>query len=425
MITELYLNAAKGCLYPGLKVMDVMQKVVGGYQHPRPPGCNNGMHELLLKCWSFEPNERPTFDTIIEVVEFNWKRENGLVPATAIVDQDGYEYDTPSNGTWISQNNVRARPAADDGSSAQAGDAMIALHVSTAGTATAAIATLETDESVSQVRLNSQLESGYQYAKTVSLQQQHDTQQQQPSRMPLCGANPAFGGDLHEYALASEGGQGYLKVDGAGYHTPPASNPPAAVGAASANNQELQRRQIRTATHSRTTVVEGMFGVVLPGKKASDGKNMYVVCSTTADPGTGLVEIYDTKAAVAKTMPRLTVRLKNVVSVENAVIRQKPHVVVKDSTRVGKPLMITTTNTARLDALLSFLGQPGAGAGAGAGAGVGMGAVGGQLGGPATDYSGMPGAVSTIPQPAMGNGTARNEHKANLGLGGTNEETRL
>jgi serine/threonine protein kinase len=177
MITELYLNAAKGCLYPGLKNADVMQKVVGGHQHSRPAGCNNGMHELLLKCWSFEPNERPTFDTIIEVVEFNWKREDGSVPATAIVDQDGY--DMPSNGA-----------------------------------ATAPITTLETDESVSQVRLNSQLESGYQYAKTLSLQQQHDTHQQQPSRMPLGGANPAFGRDLHEYALASEGGQGDLTVDG-------------------------------------------------------------------------------------------------------------------------------------------------------------------------------------------------------------------
>jgi hypothetical protein len=144
-----------------------------------------------------------------------------------------------------------------------------------------------------------------------------------------------------------------------------------------------------------------------------------------------LVEIYDTKAAVAKTMPRLTVRLKNVVSVENAVIRQKPHVVVEDSTRVGKPLMITTTNAARLDAVLSFLGQPGAGAG--------MGTVGGQLGGPTTAYSlaspgqiaadlsqsDMPGAVGTTPPPAMGNVTARNERKANLGLGGANEETRL
>jgi len=256
----------------------------------------------------------------------------------------------------------------------------------------------------------------------------------------------------HAYSLASQGGAGYLDIEADSVQLqgqardhiavpiitqqqnlfqPPASNPPAAVGAASANNREVQRRQSRTATHSRTTVVEGMFGVVLPGKKASDGKNMYVVCSTTADPGTGLVEIYDTKAAVAKTMPRLTVRLKNVVSVENAVIRQKPHVVVEDSTRVGKPLMITTTNAARLDAVLSFLGQPGAGAG--------MGTVGGQLGGPTTDYSlaspgqiaadlsqsDMPGAVGTIPQPAMGNGTARNERKANLGLGGANEETRM
>jgi hypothetical protein len=135
MIVELYANAAKGCLYPGLKNAVVMQKVVGGYQHPRPAGCNTEMHELLLKCWSFEPSERPTFDAIVEVLEFNWKREDGSVLTTAatleIVDQDGY--DMPSNGA-----------------------------------ATAPITTVEHVESLSEVRRNSQLEPGYQYAKALN-----------------------------------------------------------------------------------------------------------------------------------------------------------------------------------------------------------------------------------------------------------------
>jgi hypothetical protein len=84
--------------------------------------------------------------------------------------------------------------------------------------------------------------------------------------------------------------------------------------------------------------------------------------------------------------------------------------------------------------VLSFLVQPGAGAGAVMGS-----VVGGQLGGPTTDYSlaspgqvaadlsqsGMPSAIGTIPPPAMGNGTARNERNVPLGVGDANEETRL
>jgi hypothetical protein len=123
---------------------------------------------------------------------------------------------------------------------------------------------------------------------------------------------------------------------------------------AASKNRDVQRRQ----TKSRTTIVEGVFGVVLPNKTPSDGKNMHVVCSTTDDPGTGLIEIYDSKTAVTKTMPRLTVRLKNIVGVKNSVIRQKLHVVVEDATRMGKPLMLTTNNPARRDALVLFLGQP-------------------------------------------------------------------
>jgi serine/threonine protein kinase len=165
MMTELYLNAEKGCLYPGLKNADVMAQVVGGYQHPRPKGCNAGMHELLLKCWSFEPSARPTFDAIVEVLEFNWKREDESVLATPkveIVDQDGY--DMPSNGAATAP--ITALESGEVVSQVRLNSQQEPRYQYTKTSSP------QNAGSVSQIRLNSQLEPGYQYAKTPS-QQQH------------------------------------------------------------------------------------------------------------------------------------------------------------------------------------------------------------------------------------------------------------
>ena len=147
LMVELYLNAAKGCLYPGLKNADVMQKVVGGLQHSKPPGCNAGVYELLLRCWSFEPKARPTFDVVIEVIEFNWRKEDGAAPTNSqselsgttvhahsmhplILDQDGYDMPSPT-------------------------------------AASAPLTTLDHGSRLSQVILNAQSEPGYQYAQTA------------------------------------------------------------------------------------------------------------------------------------------------------------------------------------------------------------------------------------------------------------------
>ena len=37
-----------------------------GYRLPKPKGCPDKIYSLMLKCWSLEPNGRPTFEALLE-----------------------------------------------------------------------------------------------------------------------------------------------------------------------------------------------------------------------------------------------------------------------------------------------------------------------------------------------------------------------
>ena len=40
--------------------------VTGGQVHPRPDGCSNVVYATLMKCWAFEPLDRPSFDELLD-----------------------------------------------------------------------------------------------------------------------------------------------------------------------------------------------------------------------------------------------------------------------------------------------------------------------------------------------------------------------
>lgn len=46
---------------PGHQVIQMLDK---GYRLPQPETCPRDLYELMLKCWSTEPSERPTFETL-------------------------------------------------------------------------------------------------------------------------------------------------------------------------------------------------------------------------------------------------------------------------------------------------------------------------------------------------------------------------
>lgn len=46
-----------------------------GYRMPAPDNTPQEMHRLMLKCWSYEPEARPHFEEIYNVVEALLARE--------------------------------------------------------------------------------------------------------------------------------------------------------------------------------------------------------------------------------------------------------------------------------------------------------------------------------------------------------------
>ncbi|XP_022106291.1 tyrosine-protein kinase ABL1-like isoform X2 [Acanthaster planci] len=52
--------------YPGVELQHVYEKLERGYRMERPEGCPGDVYKLMLKCWTWNPAERPTF---VEVQE--------------------------------------------------------------------------------------------------------------------------------------------------------------------------------------------------------------------------------------------------------------------------------------------------------------------------------------------------------------------
>lgn len=47
---------------------EAMEKVVEGYRLAQPEECTQEMYKLMLSCWNSDPDERPSFSTILEAI---------------------------------------------------------------------------------------------------------------------------------------------------------------------------------------------------------------------------------------------------------------------------------------------------------------------------------------------------------------------
>jgi len=50
----------------GLSNEETTEKILNGYRMPCPKGCPQELHEIMLKCWKQDPQERPTFKQIFD-----------------------------------------------------------------------------------------------------------------------------------------------------------------------------------------------------------------------------------------------------------------------------------------------------------------------------------------------------------------------
>uniref|UniRef100_A0A667YRR0 Tyrosine-protein kinase n=1 Tax=Myripristis murdjan TaxID=586833 RepID=A0A667YRR0_9TELE len=60
--------------YPGGN-LEVYQQVTKGYRMPAPPKCPDFLHEIMLKCWSAEPADRPDFKVLKCKLESSYELE--------------------------------------------------------------------------------------------------------------------------------------------------------------------------------------------------------------------------------------------------------------------------------------------------------------------------------------------------------------
>ncbi|XP_035212262.1 tyrosine-protein kinase Abl-like [Stegodyphus dumicola] len=62
--------------YPGVELTDVYHMLESGYRMECPAGCPARIYDLMKECWQWEPNERPTFKDIHEILENMFQNSN-------------------------------------------------------------------------------------------------------------------------------------------------------------------------------------------------------------------------------------------------------------------------------------------------------------------------------------------------------------
>ncbi|XP_075294468.1 tyrosine-protein kinase HCK [Opisthocomus hoazin] len=55
--------------YPGMSSMEVIKALERGYRMPRPENCPEELHDIMTRCWSTKPEDRPTFEYTQSVLE--------------------------------------------------------------------------------------------------------------------------------------------------------------------------------------------------------------------------------------------------------------------------------------------------------------------------------------------------------------------
>ncbi|XP_026544252.1 protein-tyrosine kinase 6 [Notechis scutatus] len=62
--------------YPGMSNLEVSTKVQNGFQMHCPPRCPPVMYSLMCQCWNLDPNQRPDFQNIRELLQKFTSYEN-------------------------------------------------------------------------------------------------------------------------------------------------------------------------------------------------------------------------------------------------------------------------------------------------------------------------------------------------------------
>jgi serine/threonine protein kinase len=84
---ELLSNGDVGAAYPGLQNFQVAAKVVDGHQPVLPDGLPAELMALLEDCFNFDPEDRPTFSTLMDRLD-----EMSFPDDFDLANGDDYQY---------------------------------------------------------------------------------------------------------------------------------------------------------------------------------------------------------------------------------------------------------------------------------------------------------------------------------------------
>ncbi|XP_069689840.1 proto-oncogene tyrosine-protein kinase ROS isoform X2 [Periplaneta americana] len=93
--------------YPARTNLEVLHYVRNGGRLGRPNNCPEELHQLMLKCWNYNPETRPTFKYCLEVLE-ELKSKSADLPLIAV--QNGHYVSRTQNGSsWKTGSDAGSR----------------------------------------------------------------------------------------------------------------------------------------------------------------------------------------------------------------------------------------------------------------------------------------------------------------------------
>uniref|UniRef100_A0A182QTM5 Protein kinase domain-containing protein n=1 Tax=Anopheles farauti TaxID=69004 RepID=A0A182QTM5_9DIPT len=76
--------------YPGIAAADVMRKVRDGYRLEKPEHCRRELYNIMFYCWASDPNERPGFPEVVEMLDRLLQTETDYIELERFPDHNYY-----------------------------------------------------------------------------------------------------------------------------------------------------------------------------------------------------------------------------------------------------------------------------------------------------------------------------------------------
>lgn len=83
--------------YPGMAATEVMQRVRKGYRLDKPEHCKRELYNVMFYCWEKDPDQRPTFTELVELLEQLLTSENDYIQLEHFPDHSYYNMIPPND----------------------------------------------------------------------------------------------------------------------------------------------------------------------------------------------------------------------------------------------------------------------------------------------------------------------------------------